>query len=79
MGEEELSEKRAFARALLLRTFTDAKLVQDLAESITSSRSDFTNGWMQATSMHLVQELRSAAHRLALHIGAAAEGDEAWR
>lgn len=81
MGEEELSEKRAFARALLLRTFIDAKRLQEMAASITSSngQSEFIDGWMQATSMHLVQELRSAAHRLALHLGAAAEGDEAWR
>lgn len=79
MGEEELSERRAFVRAMLLRTFIDAKLIQDMAREMTRDGSEFLRGWDQSTTMHLVAQLQSAAHRLGLHLGAVEAEDKGFQ
>lgn len=79
MGEEELSEKRAFVRAMLLRTFIDAKLIQEMAREMTRDGSEFLRGWDQSTTMHLVAQLQSAAHRLGLHLGAVQNDDKGFQ
>lgn len=75
MGEEELSEKRAFVRAMLLRTFIDARTIEDFARSMMRDDNAFVNGWNQSTTMHLVAQLQSAAHRLGLHLGVVESDD----
>lgn len=79
MGEEELSEKRAFVRAMLLRTYIDAKLIQEMARSMTHDANDFLNGWNQSTTTHLVAQLQGAAHRLGLHLGAVQNDDKGFQ
>lgn len=79
MGEEELSERRAFVRAMLLRTFIDAKLIQEMAREMTRDGNEFLSGWNQSTTMHLVAQLQSAAHRLGLHLGAVQAEDKGFQ
>lgn len=77
--EEELAEKRAFVRAMLLRVFSDAKLLQEMARDMTRDGNEFLVGWNQSTTMHLVAQLQSAAHRLGLHLGAVQPEDKGFQ
>lgn len=77
--EEELAEKRAFVRAMLLRVFSDAKLIQEMAREMTRDTNEFLTGWNQSTTMHLVAQLQSAAHRLGLHLGAVQSEDKGFQ
>lgn len=78
MGKD-LAEERDTVRAMLVRAYDDARSIQRMSSSLTAGESPFMAGWKQSTTTHLVQQLQSAAHQLALHLGAAADGDQGFR
>lgn len=71
MGKHDPDDRRAHARALLVRTFQDTRVISDMARELLkplSGGSQFVYGWKVGHAHDLLSQLQSAAHKLAIHL-----------